>query len=346
LSDSRTPDFAEERDKLRRRLSPKLVLGDEVTEKISNDGRLVAGGCGDGSVSVFSANTGEMVYKLLPLEHKALPVTCLRWRPDARVGSTRNMLLAVAADGTARHWHVPSSKCMSTTTEKGNQIFCVDYRSDGEKYATAGKDSKVRVYDEVTKTNEATLYGGSGDFTAGHSSRIFSLKNVPGNPFLMVTGGWDNTIQFWDTRVSHSVRSLYGPHVCGDSVDVHDNTLLTGSWRPREAIQLWDYTTGAQIQSMDWRSATGGGDPCLVYSAQFSHSGNWIAAGGSGANEARVIKKSNGQVLGEMYGFRKGIFSVDFAPDDSVLAVAGSATFQLFETRTLAENDILLPPPH
>ena len=74
--------------------------------------------------------------------------------------------------------------------------------------------------------------------TAGHSNRVFSLKFCPDDENLLVSGGWDNTVQVWDIRVGHSVRSIFGPHVAGDSVDVTGQTVLTGSWRPEKCLQV------------------------------------------------------------------------------------------------------------
>lgn len=49
----------------------------------------------------------------------------------------------------------------------------------------------------------------------GHSSRIFAVSFHPKNPNDFVTGGWDNTVQFWDMRKLNSVRYIPGPHICG-----------------------------------------------------------------------------------------------------------------------------------
>jgi len=66
--------------------------------------------------------------------------------------------------------------------------------------------------------------------------------------FCFCSGGWDNTVQFWDirfkilfffivfesvkeshqifflffvfSRVGKPVRSIFGPHICGDALDV------------------------------------------------------------------------------------------------------------------------------
>ncbi|OLP92446.1 hypothetical protein AK812_SmicGene25748 [Symbiodinium microadriaticum] len=52
-------------------------------------------------------------------------------------------------------------------------------------------------------------------------------------PWGLVSGGWDNTVQYWDLRAGHAVRAIFGPHICGDALDVSaDGTqLLTGSCR-------------------------------------------------------------------------------------------------------------------
>lgn len=59
-----------------------------------------------------------------------------------------------------------------------------------------------------------------GDVTAGHASRVFALKFNPTEPDILISGGWDNTIQIWDMRVAYSVRSIFGPHICGDAVGI------------------------------------------------------------------------------------------------------------------------------
>ena len=56
------------------------------------------------------------------------------------------------SDGTLSHWHITSEKRVHVIVEKDNQIYAVDYREDAEKFITGGKDTKIRVYDEATKT--------------------------------------------------------------------------------------------------------------------------------------------------------------------------------------------------
>ena len=110
-----------------------------------------------------------------------------------------------------------------------NQIFALDVRGDGATFATAGCDGAVRVYDEATHKLRATLRGqgegssrqtlkesGGGGSGGGHTSRVFGLKYARDDENIMISGGWDNTVQMWDERCGDgAVRSMFGPHVCG-----------------------------------------------------------------------------------------------------------------------------------
>lgn len=40
----------------------------------------------------------------------------------------------------------------------------------------------------------------------------------------------------WDIDKATTIQTLYGPHICGNAVDVVGNTILTGSWRDDEQV--------------------------------------------------------------------------------------------------------------
>ncbi len=89
-----------------------------------------------------------------------------------------NVLVTVQADGSIKHWHATSGKCLhSRCDDPDNYLFCLDYNPEGSQLAVAGKDCHIRVYDETTKSlflNFKSL----GD-NPGHSNRIFSVKFNP-----------------------------------------------------------------------------------------------------------------------------------------------------------------------
>jgi COMPASS component SWD3 len=313
-----------------RRLIPLYTVSDNPSEvfavRFSPDGKLLAAGCGDGTVRVYNASNGRLAYELKNGKGKeAMPVTGIRFRPLG-ASKTKNVLLAVNADGSVNHWHVTSGKCLHTIKDEQNQLYCVDYRPDGAVFATAGKDYTVRVYDEATKTLMSEMKSGAGRVTPGHSNRVFSLKFRPEDPSIIISGGWDNTVQVWDTRVEHAVRSLYGPHVCGDAVDIEGDTIVTGSWRTKNQLELWDFRSGERITEIPWnQSVVHSATPTMLYCAQFSKSSTGlIAAGGTGTNEAKVFDRAAGnKLVGTVAGLSRGVYTVDFDPLGRKLAVAG-----------------------
>lgn len=316
-----------------RQVSSKFNLNDAEHEvfciRFSPDDQYLAAACGNGSIRVYNALTGKKAF-LLNDKEDGLPMTQVRWRPQQSLSKTKNVLISVGADGKITHWHTSSGKCLHEIEEKGNQLFCVDYASDGSQFATAGKKREVRIYDESTKKLAQVLVGGDTINTPGHSNRVFSLKYHPTMRNVIVTGGWDNTVQFWDVRCGHAVRAIFGPHVCGDSVDISEDggTILTGSWRIDRQLQLWDFRTERPLETVAWRTGVSIAHPCMVYAAQFSkgEGSQMIAAGGSGANEAKLFDRRPGQpcsVFGTVMGLSRACYSVDFSHSGSMLAVAG-----------------------
>ncbi len=127
----------------------------------------------------------------------------------------------------------------------------------------------------------------------GHRSRVFSFKFHPNKSDEFVSGGWDDTVQFWDTRTEHSVRKLIGPHVCGDALDIdpYHNHIVTGSWRKDANLQIWDYASGNLIRTVpqDFNNS-------LLYCAQWLGKDN-ILVGGCDANMVRIIDRGTLQVM-------------------------------------------------
>jgi COMPASS component SWD3 len=277
---------------------------------------------------VFNVSNGKIAYTLEGGSNIALPTTAIRFRPVTASTRTKNVFLAANAAGSVQHWHMTSGKCLHSFEDEGNQVYALDYNDEGTKFVTAGKDTAVRVYDEATKSNIVTMRGGVGysvKTTPGHSNRIFSAKYTS-DENVVISGGWDNTIQIWDIRAGHAVRSIYGPHICGDSLDIYRNDIVSGSWRPNHQLELWDFGSGAKIGEIPWSSNSAAGPACMLYATQFSKEGQgrFIVAGGSGANEAKVFDHVNGNaVVGTVTGLTRGIFGVDFSPDNEKVAIGG-----------------------
>ena len=351
------PAAAARRVTSHKKLQPIITITDNPSEvfvvRWSPDSKYLAAGSGDGSIKVFNTQTGHVAFDLQSGSAAALPATSIRFRPSNDSTRTKNVLVSTNAVGAVQHWHVTSGKCLHTIEERDNQIYALDYRPDGIEFATGGKDATIRLYDESTKTQTHAMKGGRGyapNASSGHSNRIFAIKYHPSDENIVVSGGWDNTVQIWDKRTGHSVRSFYGPHLCGDGLDMTvdgagNATILTASWRPENPLELWDFATGNIIEQVEWKESLLASQPCLLYSGQFSKAGplskpaRYIAAGGSGANEARILDRFAGEpnnpttaLVGTVAGLARGVFTIDWSPTaDRVAIGSGDGTIRFLD---------------
>eukprot|EP00927_Polykrikos_kofoidii_P002643 TRINITY_DN11061_c0_g2_i1.p1 TRINITY_DN11061_c0_g2~~TRINITY_DN11061_c0_g2_i1.p1 ORF type:complete len:363 (+),score=67.92 TRINITY_DN11061_c0_g2_i1:146-1234(+) len=305
--------------------------------RFSPDEQYLAASFSNGAIHIYNAENGKQEFILNDPAGKTegvtvpLPTTQLRWRPHSAQSKTKSVLISVNAeeDGQILHWHIKSGKCLHTITERDNQLFCLDYFNDGSQFATAGRDRLVRVYDEATKRLVQALQGGDQKTTAGHSNRVFSLKYHPQHPHILLSGGWDNTVQMWDTRKGHSVASIWNCYLCGDAVDfsADGETILTGSWRTEDSLQTFDFGTCKLLETIEWKTIA---QPtsCMLFGAQFSKdpASSMIVAAGSQENEARFFQRGKDKTtaFGAYLKLPKPVFSVDFSPS-SKLAALGSA---------------------
>lgn len=320
------------------KLVPKLTISENSSEifsvRFSPDGKFLAAGCGDGAIKIFNVSNGKVAYNLEGGSSVALPTTCIRFRPVTPSNRTKNVFLSANAAGSVQHWHMTSGKCLHSFSDEDNQVYALDYNDEGSQFVTAGKDTKVRIYEEATKTCLVTMEGGlAGDYTKatpGHSNRIFSVKFTH-DEHIVLSGGWDNTVQVWDIRTGSSVRSFYGPHICGDALDLKGDEIVTGSWRPKDQLELWDFGTAKRITEIPWNAgqsefAANTQQPCFLYAAQFSKDslGRFIVAGGSGSNEAKVFDHlASNTIVGTVTGLDRGVFTVDCSTDGEKVAIAG-----------------------
>ena len=279
--------------------------------RVSPDDMWIGCALSNGQVSLHSYKTGRLSYTL---EHSPDHFATTSLRFNKRLPKT---FIAVSSDGVIRQWGTHKCTVQWTVAETGNQIFALDMSPECDKFATAGLDKKVRIYDyekrEVATTLERTAE--FGDDGPGHTNRIFSVLFRDQN--TLFSAGWDDTIQMWDLRMGKGVRSMFGSHVCSDTLDVCGNYLLSGSWRTSNQIQIWDLRSYREERVLNWQAER----QCLVYTAKFHPSGEFVVAGGSGANEVRFLNVKTGNTMGSPLTFESTVYAVCFSNDAKQLIV-------------------------
>lgn len=163
-----------------RKVQHLMTFGDSdaavFCAKFDAQDKYLAAGYGDGLTRIYNVETQRLAFTLMGMGgNEEMPVSDLAWRPQTASMKTANVLVTCQADGTLKHWHATSGKCLHQVLEDPeNHLYTIDFKPDGTLLAVGGRDKSIRVYDETTKTlafqmkEKLDLYG--------HSNRIFCVK--------------------------------------------------------------------------------------------------------------------------------------------------------------------------
>lgn len=95
------------------------------------------------------------------------------------------------------------------------QYHAIDYACDGRRFAVAGAQPTIDIWEEERMTKLQTI----GDkVTPAHTNKVFTCRFI--SPNTMFSGGWDQQVKFWDVRANQMTHNIGGVQICGDSVDV------------------------------------------------------------------------------------------------------------------------------
>ena len=210
----------------------------------------------------------------------------IKWREmdyynEAGVKRKQSMILWAYSDGTINEFINPVGKLNSTIYEEGNQTFVLDIDPLEEKFATGGRDCRLRLYDLETKELIRKMIPVDSNHP-GHSQAIYACVFKKDDPNILISGGWDKTLQIHDVRKGGPVASIFGPDLWSNSIDMFENTILTGSHRGKNPLQTWDLGKRELIQTLEWDYSGEISESSYLNCAAFSHSSDIIVAGGKG----------------------------------------------------------------
>lgn len=248
--------------------------------QVSPNKQMVAVATNKGLIQIYKVYDGKKLYQLVDVDtrQRALPAVTCCWINDERI-------VAGYCDGKVKIWNVGNQQCLKTILED-RTVYQTIVTPTKDAIITAGKDSEINVYDLSTfqKINVCTA-SPSLERMDGHRTAVYALKHHPEETWNFISGGWDDTVQFWDRRQKHATKRIFGPHICGESIDINpkDNTILTASWRRHDGIQIWDYREATLqktiLEHPDERSS--------YYTAQFIGNESFMV-GGSNKNIFKV----------------------------------------------------------
>lgn len=293
-------------------INKTIDLGsDSMCCRYSSNGKKVAVGLSNGTIKLYKTETMSCIYQLSDEETLSarLPVTSLSFLENTQSSGKGEMLLATYASGMVKFWHISSQKVLHAIHEP-RQVLNGSLSNDGSKFVTTGSTGEVMVYD-VSSGKETNVCEPSPSSLVmdGHRCRVFAIKHHPSEENYFITGGWDDTIQYWDHRQARSTRYIFGPHICGDGLDIDPkfNHILSASWRKQDSLQVWDFNTGNRIKTIppDF------GNNSLLYCCDWLGK-NYIMCGGCDSNMLRILDKTTLATCAQLVGLPGGVYSAAY----------------------------------
>ncbi|KAK7867844.1 hypothetical protein R5R35_003519 [Gryllus longicercus] len=273
--------------------------------KYTSGYQYLAVGMTNGTIDLYTMPTGVLVRNLAEKDKGSVgPVT------NIKHGMTplhvRN-ITATHVDGTIKCWDIHSGSIKYSIREK-RQVLGLAYHPQLAKFITFGEDARIHLYDEESSCLEG-VYEPTDlpEAVDGHVSRVFSGCFNPAMPYEFITGGWDDTIQVWDTRVNQSIRHMSGAHICGDGLDINSSgkQVVSFSWQKTNPHQLWDYATGKLLMNFEVDTHNS-----MLYCGQFLPK-DVMVMGGTDQNLIRIVDKSNLTAVCRIRNLPVGVYSLD-----------------------------------
>jgi len=172
---------------------------------------------------------------------------------------------------------------------------------------------------------------GQDSFPPGHNSRVYSLKYNKYEPNMLLSGGWDYRVIFWDIRDSQpSKMFIHGPLICGDGIDLQGNYVLTSSWTQQNQLQIWDIRNCKLVSNIDWdNNLKSSSDPIFLYAGQYSKiDGTLILAGGSKNNEVKLFDRENqNKAFCSISDLCREVNTIDFANKGDMFCFSGGDAY-------------------
>jgi WD40 repeat protein len=306
-------------------LSLKGHTGGVTGVCFSPDGRRLASGSHDATVTVWDAHTRE---EQLTLKGHTGDVVCVCFSPDgARLASASwdktvkvwdartgqevltlkghtgwvngvcfspdgRRLASASLDKTVKVWDVQTGRELLTLKGHTGPVWGVSFSPDGSRVAGAG-GAEVKVWDEQTGREQLTL--------TGHASPVFCVCFSPDGTRLAGASD-DGTVKVWDSRTGQERLTFKGHTSTVKGLCFSpDGSRLAGA--SLGTVKVWDATTGRELSA-------------------YANAGHGLCLSPDGICSA-LARKWRQETL-SLNGSSSAVFCVCFSPDGTRLASASN----------------------
>jgi cytochrome c len=260
---------------------------------VSPDGRAAATGSFDYSMMLWDLRTSRDLGRMTG--------------QDAAVGAVAfldaNRILSGSDDGTLALWDRAAASLIIRKPAHQAKISAVALSRDGQLFATAGWDRRLRLWRTADLSPIATI-----ETTENVNALVFTRDG------LLAGGGYDASLRLWDPHTNAEITMLSG-HEAGINalIVLPDGKLVSGS--SDQTVRLWDLSKHSEVGVLL-------GAEAAVLSLSAARDGGWIAAGD--ARGGITIWDGSGKLLRRWQAHAGPVWSLGYSDELHTLLSAGA----------------------
>ena len=308
----------------------------------SPDSKVLAGGNGDGTISLWEVASRERFDTLTDFTGPSfLGVNSVAFSPDGTIlagADSPEPGKPPSDDVTISLWEVATRKRVTTLTDVGAVLInSVVFSPKGAILATANGIGTISIWSVAAHAKITTLT----DAVANVHTTTKAVNSIAFSPDGTILAGSTvaGLVELWDVATFARIATLAGPETgVGDLAFSPDSRILAGATADR-TVHLWDVAAHREIGALTYTDADDRRETVAdhVQSLTFSPDGRYLA-GGTGAGllilwdvATRTIATTLGRFTS--YGNTDSVSSVEFSPDGRMLAAILTSEIKLWTLR-------------
>lgn len=266
----------------------------------SKNSKLVAAGCMDSSIKVWSLEGGDLK-KTKKKDEKIYE----RYNDDDDENQVKE--------------HTNTSMLSRRLIGHSGAVYGLSFSPDNSYLLSSSCDKTVRLWSTDTYKTEVSY--------KGHTGSVWDVSFCPFGQYF-ATASHDQTARLWSCDHVNPLRIFAGHLNDLNTVTFHPNSTFVATGSSDKSCKLWDINSGNNIRTFI------NGHNNSVSSIAVSPDGRWLA---SADQDSLIIiwDIGTGHRLKTMSGHRNSsIYSLDFSGDGSALVSSGAdCTVRVWDTR-------------
>lgn len=254
---------------------------------ISPDGKVLASGSDDKTISLWNLKTGKRIFSFFG----AKKVYSVAISPDSQ------MLVSGDGDRQVTTWSLDKKQILRSfsylaSTSHAGVVYAVAFSPDGKTLISGSGDRTIRLWNIET--------GKLIRIFNGHSKAVFALAIAPDGQTL-VSGSADQTIGIWNLNSYQLPCILKGHSGWVFSVAIAPNAETIASGSADGTVKLWNLRSGQLLRTLPGHSGP-------VFSVAIAPDGKTLASG-SNNGTVKFWNLSSGELMQTLAGYNPVAFS-------------------------------------